>query len=125
MKEYGDNKRYVKESSINVLVKITRVKGQTYDEHPLTVMERKEGMITAQRREQRITQNSSFFKPSPAPPTIPTEQETASKCGNFETEDQPAPATTPAQTPIATRTAADQPKCNIKIPSCFKDFVMD
>ncbi len=46
MKKYADNKRYVKESTIkvgdNVLVKnVGMQKGQPFDSHPLTVVEKK------------------------------------------------------------------------------------
>ena len=42
-------------------------------------------MITAQRGEQRVTRNSSFFKPSPSPPV---QEETAIELGDSEPQDE-------------------------------------
>ena len=93
MKEHADKKRYVKESPINVGDNVhvkamgTYVYGNTYiymgmyDDRPLTVVERKGSMITAQHGEQQISRNSSYFKPSPV---RPTEQRTVSKPSNID-----------------------------------------
>ena len=138
MKGYADNKRYVKESSINigdnVLVKTTGVmKGTPYDSRPLTVVDKKGSMITAQRGEQQVTRNSSFFKPSPSPPV---KQETLNE--DTEAHDQlmdtpmdtqmdtpmDTQMDTPVDIPVSTPAAASRPKRATKVPSHFKDFIM-
>ena len=138
MKGYADNKRYVKESTINigdvVHVKNTGVmKGTPYDSRPLIVVDKKGSMITAQRGEQQVTRNSSFFKPSPSPPV---KQETLNE--DTEAHDRPmdtpmdtqtdtpmdTQTDTPVDTPVSTSAAANRPKRVTKVPSHFKDFIM-
>ena len=68
-KAQADSKVYVKPSTISpgetVLVKrpFTASKGATvYDPTPLTVVDKKGSMITAQNENRTVTRNSSFFK---------------------------------------------------------------
>ena len=68
-KAHADSKVYVKPSTISpgetVLVKrpFTASKGATvYDPTPLTVVDKKGSMITAQNESRTVTRNSSFFK---------------------------------------------------------------
>lgn len=68
-KAHADSKVYVKPSTISpgetVLVKrpFTASKGATvYDPTPLTVVDKKGSMITAQNENRTVTRNSSFFK---------------------------------------------------------------
>ena len=70
MKQYADNKSYVKPSAIApgdvVLVRepsTIACKQPMFQPEPLTVVQRKGSMVTAQRGQQLVTRNSSFFKP--------------------------------------------------------------
>ena len=126
MKKYADSKSYVKVSPIsvgdNVLIKSS--KGKPYEDHPLTVIEKKGSMVTAQRGDQQITRNSSFFKPSPVPPI---QEETPSEPEDMEVEDQPMRTLTPVPSPKPVSTpvvVTSRPKRNVRVPSHFKDFVM-
>ena len=85
MKEYADNKRYVKPSNAKegdtVLVKRddSKKKSDTpYDPRPLIIVEKKGSMVTAENDDgTQVTRNSSFFK------NVPTAKE-----GNATTEKQ-------------------------------------
>ncbi|KAL5011217.1 hypothetical protein ScPMuIL_011701 [Solemya velum] len=75
MKLYADSKAYIKPSTIQVgdpvLVRDPGLsKSKTpYNPVPLTVVEKKGSMVTAKRGNQRVTRNSSFFKPAPRHPS--------------------------------------------------------
>ena len=74
MKEYADKKAYVQPSKFKegdaVLLKNPRPFNSTpYKPIPLIITRKKGTMITAQRGQQQVTRNSSFFKKSPHHPT--------------------------------------------------------
>ena len=68
VKEYADNKRYVKPSEIKVgetvLVKRppSLEKQTLYEETPMKVTDKKGIMITTESWERKVTRNSSYFK---------------------------------------------------------------
>ena len=93
-------------------------------------------MVVAERGEQRIARNSSYFKPSPVPPVeqepsgdiemevemLPNEQEP----GDVQIQDLPVPTPVPPPEPTATSPiATSRPRRNIKAPSRFKDYAMN
>ena len=74
MKDYANNKQYVKESKLKLGVNVLLIStgksksGTRYDPHPFEVVGKKGNMITAQRGQQVTTGNSSFIKASPNQP---------------------------------------------------------
>ena len=68
MKEYADNKWYVKPSEIKVgetvlVIRPPSLGKQTpYEETPMKVTDKKGTMITAESGERKVTRNSSYFK---------------------------------------------------------------
>jgi len=137
IKEYADSKRYVKESNIkigdNVLVKNTNLSGYPYDSNPLTVVDKKGSMVTAQRGSQLVTRNSSFFKASPEPPRAqeppendpdPVLPEPAHSPTTSTPETTMEPAMTPEPATTPTTAASSRPRRDIKVPRRFKDYKM-
>ena len=105
MKRYADLKAYVKPSTLAVgdpvLVKDTSLRPLTpYQPVPLTIVDKKGSMVTAQRGQQRLTRNSSFFKKAPRPP-LPAEVELEADLidDNDHEADPHIQQNTPANTP--------------------------
>lgn len=75
MKSYADNKSYVKQSDLKIgdpvlLKNHSHTKSDPpYQPQPLVVTQKKGSMVTAERGQQKVTRNSSFFKQSPRSPT--------------------------------------------------------
>ena len=144
MKDYADNKQYVKESKLKlgdtVLLKSTgkSKSGTPYDPHPFEVVDKKGNMITAQRGQQVTTRNSSFFKASPKQPQheLPEVKESENYeiqerheqleplvISNKTESDRNRPCLNPPVTPPSTPVA--RPKRNRNLPIRFKDYMMN
>ena len=123
MKSYADNKVNVKPCNLSVgdsvLIKDTSgVKSKTpYQPEPATVISRKGSMISAQRGNQIVTRNSSFFKPSPIPPSHQASQDNDLGLDELFTEEQAATQEMPPPQPR--RSERER-----KTPARFKDFAM-
>ena len=137
MKTHADNKQYVQPSDLkvgdNVLVKNMGVdkSKSAFNSQPLTIVEKKGSMITAQRGEQCITRNSSFFKRSPQPP-VSRHAEADDKDDEVrpytpgEQEMDQAPSVQPDNIPLDKTPYEDtRPKRSVQLPKKFSDFVMN
>lgn len=143
MKREHDKKPHVKPSSIGtgdlVLIKDTSLKkGTPFSTKPLTVVQRKGTMITADRGDKTITRNVSFFKRAPPDAELdsessddeePEEAIEAPHDNTINTGAKSSVASTPPATPDMPAASASprtgtRPRRDRKTPTKFKDFVM-
>ncbi len=78
-------------------------------------------MITAQRGQQQVTRNSSFFKPSPSAPMVQVAP------AEVDAEPEPPPTPSPRSTVATPATPApvfNRPRRDVKAPKRFEDFHM-
>lgn len=135
MKLYADSKAYIKPSTIQVgdpvLVRDPGLsKSKTpYNPVPLTVVEKKGSMVTAKRGNQRVTRNSSFFKPAPRHPSD-AETEDRDTVPDIELSENTS-TNTPTNTPHSPHTSTSTTHAPLRhsnrtvhMPSRFNDFVV-
>ena len=144
MKQYADQKPYVKQSEIqvgdSVLVKQSdKTKAMTpYEPTPYVVQSKKGSMITAKRHNKSVTRNSSFFKKSPRPPTTEEEEREMSETDSDTPEEPEIEQTHQTQGELQSNNVPiphDQPPPNTyqtcrpkrkkKTPARFEDYYMN
>jgi hypothetical protein len=137
MKCYADNKVYVKPSTIGVgdavlLKNSNPMKSDLpFQPTPLIVTKKKGSMITAQRGDQMVTRNSSFFKPSPRRPTAaetePELPENDAEAENSATSNSPQAYNSDRNSAHDTQTPITMPRRSSRVvcpPKKFDDYVM-
>jgi hypothetical protein len=133
MKRYADEKSYFRPSSIGVgdpvlLKNPNPMKAATpFQPTPLTVTKKKGSMITAQRGEQLVTRNSSFFKPSPRHPnaaeTEPDTPDTVDEAENQAASQNPHARNSDRTDAHDTQNLRRSSR-SVRPPKRFQDFVM-